>query len=395
MSRALILAALWRSTTALLVAEGSPCGVRCGNVLDSTARDMIVCEESAYRSTSVGQVYESCVSCEATSTYSTESRRVASDLQSFLYNLRYTTNVCLFEESTNPCITLFACENIQQAVRYGNLSTNSATYGYCDLWSEYNLDKCHDCLKYAPNGHYLSNFISILDGACKMRPEPPVTIHFEGNLFSTDIVNVTEPTPTATYEPPGLTGPLDSGAIAGIAIGGFVVLLAIVGCGIVINGKRRRKAYLRRREQAAKNWPPSQGGGEMFETPISQRPLRGWEDSPVSAATQATFPPYFSPYVSQYNSPVSGGEGQGSMWPVEKSHNIGVAISPDREAPSPWDDKKGKDKMTADTEGYELQEGVNSAGGYGFPIPPPPPIPDQAPTLGHPGYGRHGTASQP
>lgn len=54
-----------------------------------------------------------------------------------------------------------------------------------------------------------------------------------------------------------------------------------------------------------------------------------------------------------------------------------------------WDDKKGKEKAAAENEGYELQEGVNSAGGYGFPIPPPPP-PPSAPVLGHPGYGRHG-----
>lgn len=66
-----------------------------------------------------------------------------------------------------------------------------------------------------------------------------------------------------------------------------------------------------------------------------------------------------------------------------------MAISPDREVRDHWDDKKGKEKVAAENEGYELQEGVNSAGGYGFPIPPPPPLPS-APVLGHPGYGRHG-----
>lgn len=220
------------------------------------------------------------------------------------------------------------------------------------------------------------------------------------------MVNVTDPTPTATFAPTGLTGPLDSGAIAGIVIGGLVVLLAIVGCGIVLNGKRRRKAYLRRREQVSKNWPQGPGGGEMFETPISQKPLRGWEDSPTSAATQTTFPPYFSPYASQYNSPVSAVEGPSHMaWPAaEKTtqQNIGVAISPDREvaAGSPWgDDRKGKEKDIVGNDGYELQEGVNSpGGGYGypgFPIPPPPPLPThQAPVLSHPGYGRHGVAPQ-
>ncbi|KAI1376595.1 hypothetical protein F4677DRAFT_82561 [Hypoxylon crocopeplum] len=405
MYRALIFAAFWRLPAALLVGSGSPCGTKCGNVLDSTTTDMIVCDEGEYSTKTEGQVFEACVGCESTSSYSQQS---SSDLKSLLYNVRYATNHCLFESSTNPCLTSFACGNIQGAVQYGNLTTSSSTYAYCDKWTDYNLDKCHACLISLSNGHYISNFLSILDGACRLRLEPPATLPMQGQIFSTDILNVTDPTPTATFAPEGITGPLDSGSIAGIVIGGLVVLLAIVGCGIVLNGKRRRKAYLRRRSQVTKNWPPSQGTGEMFETPVSQRPLRGWEDSPVSAATQSTFPPYFSPYASQYNSPISGGgvEGPSSSsmaWPVEKAHNnsIGVAISPDRDMPSPWDDKKGKDKMTPTTtakndgtavnySAYELQEGVNSPGGYAFPLPPPPPLPTQAPVLNHPGYGRYG-----
>ncbi|KAI1458498.1 hypothetical protein F4805DRAFT_141184 [Annulohypoxylon moriforme] len=394
MYRTLAFAALWRITSSLLVANGSPCGTQCGNVLSSTTDDMIVCDESAYSTTSNGQVYEACIGCESTSTYSTvKGQQNTSDLQYMLYNMRYAVNVCLFEASTSPCITSFACKNIESAIQYQNLSSSSSIYGYCDSWTDYNLDKCHECLTSESNGHYLSNFISILDGACNLRLEPPATIPLQGSIFSTSVLNVTSPTPTATFTQPGLKGPLDSGAIAGIVVGGLVVILTIVGCGIVLNGKRRRKAYLRRRSQISKNWPPGQGGGgEMYETPISQKPLRGWEDSPVSAATQSTFPPYFSPYTSQYNSPVSGVEAPNNRaWPVEKAHNIGIAISPDREFQStPWDDKKGKEKAGGENDGYELQEGVNSAGGYGFPIPPPPPPMASAPMLGHPGYGRHG-----
>ncbi|OTA90244.1 hypothetical protein M434DRAFT_398122 [Hypoxylon sp. CO27-5] len=393
MSRVLAFAALWRASVAVLVANGSPCWTQCGNIPQSTSDDQIVCDETAYSTTSAGQVFQACVSCESTSPYTTvQGQQNVSDLQYMLYNMRYAANFCLFEAQTSPCITSFACANVRDAIEYQNLSTSSSIYGYCDRWTDYNLDKCHDCLLSSPNGNYISNFLSVLDGACRLRLEPPATIPLQGRIFSTDVVNVTTPTPTATFVPPGLKGPLDSGAIAGIVVGGLVVLLALVGCGIVLNGKRRRKAYLRRRSQIVKNWPPSQGGGEMFETPVSQKPLRGWEDSPISAATQTTFPPYFSPYTSQYNSPVSGAEGPSNMvWPVEKAHNIGVAISPDRDITSPWDDKKGKEKVKTDNDGYELQEGVNSAGGYGFPPPPPPPsLPPHAPTLGHPGYGRRG-----
>ncbi|KAI0896088.1 hypothetical protein F4806DRAFT_50945 [Annulohypoxylon nitens] len=391
MYRTLTFAALWRITSSLLVANGSPCGTQCGNVLSSTTDDMIVCDESAYTTTSNGQVFEACVGCESTSTYWTvQNQQNTSDLQYMLYNMRYAVNECLFQAGTSPCTTSFACSNIMSAIQYQNLSSSSSIYGYCDKWTDYNLDKCHECLTSESNGDYISNFISVLDGACRLRLEPPATIPLQGSIFSTNVLNVTDPTATATFTPPGLKGPLDSGAIAGIAVGGLVVILALIGCGIVLNGKRRRKAYLRRRSQIGKNWPPSGGAaGEMFETPVSQKPLRGWEDSPVSAST---FTPYFSPYTSQYNSPVSGVEAPSTRaWPVEKAHNIGVAISPDREVRDHWDDKKGKEKAAAENEGYELQEGVNSAGGYGFPIPPPPPPPlPSAPVLGHPGYGRHG-----
>ncbi|KAI0166904.1 hypothetical protein GGR52DRAFT_79464 [Hypoxylon sp. FL1284] len=409
MSRALVFAALLRSAAALLVAQGSPCETKCGNVLDSTTDDMVVCDESAYSTTSSGQVFEACVGCETSSSYSaSQDKQGSSDLGSMLYNMRYATNMCLYEANTTPCITSFACANIKNAIEYGNLSTSGSTYDYCNMWTEYNLDKCHECLESA-NEHYLSNYISILDGACRLRLEPPATLPLQGRVFSTDIVNVTDPTPTATFSPPsGPAGPLDSGAIAGVAVGGFAVLLALVGCGVVLNGKRRRRAYLRRREEQVgtthRNWPQAggNGGGDMFETPVSQRPLRGagWEDSPVSAAT--AFPPYFSPYASQYNSPVSAVESAGPhAWPSEKiGQNIGVAISPDREfaaSASPWGDEgKGKEKAASfshggDANGFELQEGVGSPGGYGFPIPPPPPLlPNHAPMLGHPGYGRHG-----
>ncbi|OTB18826.1 hypothetical protein K445DRAFT_19435 [Daldinia sp. EC12] len=396
-SRFLSFAALWRASAALLVANGSPCETKCGNVLSSTADDMIVCKDSEYKLSSPGQVYEACIGCESTSSYGTPNgAQNKSDLQSMLYNIRYAVNVCLFEAGTSPCITSFACGNIQSAIQYGNLTSSSSIYGYCDKWTDYNLDKCHDCLTSSSNSDYLRNYISILDGACRLRLEPPATLPLQGNIFSTDVVNVTEPTPTATFAPPGLKGPLDSGAIAGIVVGGIVVLLIIGGCGIVLNGKRRRKAYLRRREQTAKNWPSTQGGGEMYETPISQKPLRGWEDSPISAATQTTFPPYFSPYSSQYNSPISAVEGPSNMtWPVEKLHNIGIAISPDREAYSPWSDRKGKEKAAAEgNDGYELQEGTNSAGGYENSAPIQPSHAYNPPILNHPGYGRRSTGSQ-
>lgn len=182
-----------------------------------------------------------------------------------------------------------------------------------------------------------------------------------------------------------------------------MVILILAGCGVVLNGKRRRREYLRRRDQQMKNWPSPQGmGGEMFETPTSQVPLRGggWSDSPISAATDGVYPAYpryFSPYNSQYNSPVTGVDGQGHVaWPVEKAQSIGVAISPDHDGPDmQWNDRKGKERADlSGTDSYEMQEGINSAGGAGGSVPPAASIYPQAPVLGHPGYGRNGRNPQ-
>ncbi|RYO96063.1 hypothetical protein DL764_007542 [Monosporascus ibericus] len=326
MPRALIISALLRASSAILVAEDSPCSTSCGNALSSTPLDDLVCSEADYAETSQGTVFRNCV----------------------------TT----------------ACGPLQDALQHEELAPNATAYGYCNL--------------------------QILHGACDLLLQPPATIPLDGEIFSTtEQVNVTQPTPTSTFNSDARVGKLSYGAIAGIVIGAVIVLLIIMGCFVVLNGKRKRKAYLRQRGRLQKNWPSGGGAGEMFETPVSQQPLRGWGDSPVSATTDRSYAQYFSPYTSQYNSPVSGAEGSSHMhmaWPVEKAQGIGVAISPDSDGAMYWTtDGKGKDRAGADVdgEGYELQEGIYNGGGHHHPRVPPPP-PHQAPMLNHPGYGRYG-----
>ena len=233
--------------------------------------------------------------------------------------------------------------------------------------------------------------MTVLQAGCQQQPVPGVTISIEGDVFSTDRVNITAPTPSATVNPDWFDhGPLNLGAKVGIGAGGFVALLVLAGCCIVWNGKRRRRAYLRRLEtkMSRKAWPasPQVGGhgGEMFETPMSQRPLRGWDDSPMSAQTDSAFPRYFSPYSSQYNSPVSAQDPPAMQWPEAargRKDNIGVALSPDGT-------RSGKQEFT---ETYEMHE-VESAGSSSSKARSQ--VSQDAPVLNHPGYGRHGS-SQP
>ena len=154
-------------------------------------------------------------------------------------------------------------------------------------------------------------------------------VGLQGNVFSGDKVNATAPSPTAAVDPAWFDqGPLNLAAKVGIAVGGFVLLLTVLGCGIILNGKRKRKAFLHKLQTQfpQKGWPAptSPQRADMAETPasqqhfrsgwddtpLSQRPLRGWDESPLSGNTDKTFPRYFSPYSSQYNSPVSASDSQ-------------------------------------------------------------------------------------
>lgn len=69
---------------AVLVAQHSPCETSCGNVLDSTTADQIVCDDADY-GTTAGKVLQSCVTCESTSSYTvTDQSQPESDLQAML-----------------------------------------------------------------------------------------------------------------------------------------------------------------------------------------------------------------------------------------------------------------------------------------------------------------------
>jgi hypothetical protein len=225
----------------------------------------------------------------------------------------------------------------------------------------------------------------VLQAGCEQRPEEGVTVAVDGEVFSTNPVEVTDPAARATVDPAWFDqGPLDVGARAGIAAGGLIFLLSLVGCFIIWRGKKRRRAFLRNYDPSKHGrkggWPGALKIGNMQEistnnTPLSQRPLRAWDDSPMTTASEQPFPRYFSPYSSQFNSPVSANEALQPQWPVlgaekqmtpqEVGRNIGLAFgSTDNVAVE--GDGKGKKP-----EEYELAyvEG-NGNGGYQYPQPP-------------------------
>lgn len=235
-----------------------------------------------------------------------------------------------------------ACGALQTALQYGNLSTSTdiGAYDYCGNWSDsLFVTGCINCLR-SSSQSFMANMIAMLQVGCDQKPAAGTTISVEGNIFSTTLMNGTTPTQTSTWTNLYNNGPLSLGAEVGIAIGGLCFILAMAGFCIVCNGRRRRRAFLRTLEMrhTDSGWPhPSTAaamggaggvgatihrGTDMNDTPLSQKPLRGWDDSPLSAAaSEPSYARYFSPYSSQFNSPVTGSDTPAGMmahqWPQE------------------------------------------------------------------------------
>lgn len=230
----------------------------------------------------------------------------------------------------------------------------------------------------------------MLHAGCIQKPVQGVSVGVNGDPFTKTTLTIIDPTPIATVDPAWFdNGPLNLNAKVGIAVGSFVLLLILSGVFIVWNGKRRRRAYLRKLEAIYtpnKGWPAAQSpGGGMFETPVSQRPLHsGWGDSPMAEQPDKPFPRYISPYSSQYNSPISATDMTSMPWPsaaLARDHQIGVAHGSDNGG-NTWEEDKGKGAA----ESYELHDvaGSSSDGSKAQHY-----THDAPPVLSHPGPGRN------
>ncbi|CEJ80996.1 hypothetical protein VHEMI01151 [[Torrubiella] hemipterigena] len=385
---ALALAAL-PVASAVYSTPNSQCASQCGNVLDATPYDDIACLDSEFNG-NTGQIFESCVKCQMNSTFANGNQ---TDAKASLYNLRYTLSTCLWSVPTvdhrlgsNPCTTSKACGVFQAAMTYNNASVKTHGYEYCDLWPTTDgpdFAGCVDCLQVVPETRYLSNFVTMLQAGCEQRPAPGVQVAVSGDIFSETRANVSTPHPRITIDPSWYDqGPLSLPGKVGIGIGGFVFLLVVAGFLIVCIGKRRRRAYLRQLEAkyAARGWPSPGGQGDAFGTPISQRPLNGWQDSPMAETPNRQFPRYFSPYSSQLNSPATPGQHFDMAWPesaLPKGHSFSP-ISPQEQAVGLWQTPASpEDKGKSVAESYEMNYVE--------------PASREAPVLGHPGFGRNST----
>ena len=233
-----------------------------------------------------------------------------------------------------------------------------------------------------PFPHLHRPVFTVLDAACEQQPLPGKTVGLEGDVFSSDVVNMTDASALPTLDPSYFDeGSFGLGAKVGVALGSLGFVLVLSGFIIVCVGKRRRRTYLRQMENPSKHksWAGQfTSRGQPSETPLSQRPLRGgWDDSPMSAATEkGGFPGrYFSPYSSQFSSPVSAVDNPNMQWPdlSSRDREIGIALGGESPRPEPPSPAKGKGRAW---------DGVEVYGGEAGPSREEPPV------LGHPGYGR-------
>lgn len=237
-----------------------------------------------------------------------------------------------------------------------------------------------------------------LDAACQQQPVPGSKVSLDGNIFSSTLVNITSPStaPTSSYN--SSKGGLTLGAKIGIAVGGVMFLLIVTGCCIVCQGKRRRRRFLKKHQQETRysDWvtqqkaaatPPMPSPGAFFDSPASQRPLvsstpwatgRREDESPASAIGEKV---YFSPYSSQYSSPIDPNEQLqhqpiGQQWPTDRKGSVGgstgvvAGVFPTR--------SRSREKT-----------GLRESEGDRIEMQDVRPISNAAPVLlHHPGYGR-------
>ncbi|KFZ23399.1 hypothetical protein V502_02122 [Pseudogymnoascus sp. VKM F-4520 (FW-2644)] len=373
-SAAIVAAGFVGQSAAIRAVASSPCASLCGDVTSTTGSDILCTAADLH--TNKGQAFSKCVSCQMTST-AMDSKTGDTDLKWVLYNLRYAMSSCMWGFPGNssvqntPCLTSRACEPFQGNLQYEGLSPNISTYDYCPNMPQGDLvAKCTKCIQQGDQT-YLSNYFTTIVGGCNLQNGAPV--HLNKPLFGADYVTVTVATSSNDSESTSNSPIMSLGTRIGIAIGGLCVLLALIGITIVCCGKRRRRARLAERQRRADEYT---GFGSTNRVLPAPRVTTKWEsnmsgvqeESPMSANAYLNDKPGFSPYSSQYNSPVSARDAvapQQWEWPQQQGYEMEKV----RSAGTPVDKEQEDQRLH--------QEWAMEAATRGFTVsptmPPPPP----------------------
>ncbi|KAI1747356.1 hypothetical protein F4782DRAFT_521364 [Xylaria castorea] len=227
----------------LQVTPGSTCAAFCLDNPESdplspgssnTATRDVTCTDDSFDNSATGIKFKNCVDClqKSNATSSNES-----DVSWFLYNVRYSVDVCLFgfpddsKSISSPCNINWACQPLKTALEAGNLDDTGDQLGYCtadgNFTTAHHIDDCVKCLASSPSQGHLANFMTALKAGCEQKPAPGALIGLSGSLFAGESVNITSPPAQISTGNNGGSGfgITSTGAIVGISIGGALLLL--------------------------------------------------------------------------------------------------------------------------------------------------------------------------
>ena len=132
------------------------------------------------------------------------------------------------------------------------------------------MDSCKKCVAGTGDRHYLSNcgfplfrplnpwkcqatytsnpVLTAIEAGCEQRPADTIVVGLDDTVFTTKTISIVDPTSESDSDSGDSQGlHLSPAVIAGIAIGGFVLLLFVVGCTYMqIRKRRNRRARTRR-----------------------------------------------------------------------------------------------------------------------------------------------------
>ncbi|KAI0166907.1 hypothetical protein GGR52DRAFT_556118 [Hypoxylon sp. FL1284] len=327
----LCLLFLRRETTALQVTAGSSCAAIClddpeGDVQNpaasSTNSSDIVCNDEEYSTTASGIRFKNCVECLQ------ESHAVngqENDVSWYLYNLRYTVDVCLYsfpnkstsKDVSSPCDIDYGCRPLKTALLAGNLNPDDSTQlDYCSAdggaFSGPQLHDCIQCFRSSSNQFFMSNFLTALQAGCEQKPQAGSLLGLSGSLFTQFQVNITAAPQNATASSSDTsTTTMTTGAIVGIVIG--ATLLFLGGTGLFWVYHRKQKYYNQRlesRDGRKTITPPLVGGyphyyegknntlpayannAEYYEKSMQDGLQPGYAYNPRCPGYQATYGPH-------------------------------------------------------------------------------------------------------
>ncbi|RYP76671.1 hypothetical protein DL771_001593 [Monosporascus sp. 5C6A] len=266
--------------SALEVTPGSSCSAIClkdteSDPLDpessSTDISEITCNDDEYGSTSTGIKYKNCLDCLQRSNATQEAE---SDATWFLYNIRYSVDVCVYgfpnasKRVSSPCDINTACGPLKKAMVAGNLDPDRDPYEYCTAdgarFSGHVLDACIQCMTSSESQYFMSNFMTALQAGCEQRPTGGDLLGLSSTVFTESRLEITDPPSNETFVgPEASSGTMSQGTIVGIAMGAALLFLG----GTALFWAYHRKQKRLYGEPIGSDYDPRGGDGSKSVTP--------------------------------------------------------------------------------------------------------------------------------